>query len=605
VAPRDDEFLEETAVAVSQSIALDERSLQLLVMVAGGVQEFHLPPSGTPFDVGRSASSHIHIDAASVSRNHARIIPDGDAIYIQDLGSTNGTWLNGERLEMEPVPVNVGDAIRFGDVVAQLRGFRASRVFKPRLVTAVEFDERIGEEAERCVRYDRSLAVMAIEIAPVTDRSANTARSAVITNLRSLDVVTVRVPGRFDVMLAECSKEEALEVARRVFDTLQGRGISGRIGVAAYPTDVPSFDSLLLAAQLAMHSVAEEGIEVAKEGARTLQLGDREVIVAEPSMIRLFGLIERVAAGGLPILVFGETGSGKEIIAEAVHALGPRAEKPLVKLNCAAVPEQLLESELFGHEKGAFSGAESAKAGLFEAADGGTLFLDEIGEMNASLQAKLLRVLEDKRVRRVGATKERQVDVRIVAATHRDLKAAATEGRFRRDLFYRLSAMVLKIPPLRERRREVPLLAERFAAEAADQAGLGAVTLTSNTMAALKAYDWPGNIRELRNAISSAVMVCNGKEVKPEHLPPELTKVTTLEAALDSVPSDLTAQVDLGGLPLEEELRAIERRRISEALEACDGNQTQAAKLLGMPRRTLVRKLGSLDIEVGRKRRGR
>ncbi len=598
---RRDEFGEETAVAVGEAAA--DGSINLLVMVGGGVQEFNLQPSGSPFAVGRSTSAHIHIDAASVSRAHAQIESIGEGIYIRDLGSTNGTHVNGQPVGAEPVPINVGDAIRFGDVVAQLRGARASKIFTPRVVDTGKFDERVGEESERCVHYDRCLAVIAVDMMSRDDASINQGRSALVASLRSLDVVTSRAPGRFDLLLGDCSKEEADEIAQRIQDAMHARKVKAKLGVACYPSDVPSGDSALLAAQLAMHSLQDEGIGSAREGARTVQIGDREIIVAEPSMIRLYGLIERVAVGALPVLITGETGSGKEIVAEALHALGPRADRPMVKLNCAAVPEQLLESELFGHERGAFSGAEATKPGLFEQADGSTMLLDEIGEMNAMLQAKLLRVLEDKRVRRVGATQERRVDVRIVAATHRDLRAAVTEGRFRQDLYYRLSAMVLRIPPLRERRREIPLLADRFAAEVAKQANTRPVSITPSAMAALQGYDWPGNIRELRNVVAAAAVTCSGGEIELRHLPAEVAG-DGFEAAVETADIDRTTETHaIGEMPLEDELRSIERRRITEALEQCEGNQTKAAKLLGMPRRTLVRKLGALDIDVKKSRR--
>ncbi len=599
---RRDEFGEETAVA-GASDSYGDDSINLLVMVSGGVQEFNLLPGASPFSVGRSAAVDIHIDATSVSRRHANIVAADDGVFIQDLGSTNGTHVNGTLLGSDLVPINIGDAIRFGDVVAQLRGMRASRVLSPRVVEGTKFDERVAEEAERCVHYDRCLAVISAEVNPRTDSAVNSARSALFASLRSLDLVSARTPGRFDVLLAECTKEEASDIAQRFQDALRTRKLRGKIGVAAYPSDVASGDSVLLAAQLAMHSLGDSGIEIAREGGRTMRIGGHDVIVAEPSMLRLFGLIERVAVGALPVLVAGETGSGKEIVAEAIHAFGPRSARPMVKLNCAAVPEQLLESELFGHERGAFSGADNAKPGLFEMADGSTMLLDEIGEMNAMLQAKLLRVLEDKRVRRVGATQERHVDSRIVAATHRDLRAAVEEGSFRQDLYYRLSAMVLRIPPLRERRREIPLLAERFAAEIAQQAGARPVTISSAAMSALQNYDWPGNIRELRNVVGAAVVTCSGDEIAAESLPSELGG-SSFEVYSETPPIERTTETQALGLTLEEELRTVERRRISEALTQCEGNQTQAAKLLGMPRRTLVRKLSALDIATksGRRR---
>jgi DNA-binding NtrC family response regulator len=589
---------------------LSDAGVRLVVMVHGGVQEFNLPDRGSPCAVGRSPAAHIHINAKSVSRNHARIIPDGEGYLVQDLGSTNGTKVNGDKLADQPVRIAAGDTIVFGEVVAQLRLAARSKVYAPKLVRSGPFEERLLEEAERCVRYGRSLSALAIACDSDDLKRLNQAQSAIVASVRSLDVITQRTSGRFDVLLAECGKDEAHEVAIRVMEEFEARDLPVRVGVATYPDDVGSGDGLLIAAQMAMHGVDGDGMAVAGQGARTLQVGDVEVVIAEPAMVRLFGMVERMAAAPVPILVHGETGSGKEIVAEALHALGPRSKHQLVKLNCAALPEQLLESELFGHVKGAFSGADTNKPGLFEQADGGTLFLDEIGEMAPALQAKLLRVLEDKKVRRVGAVDERKIDVRFVAATHRDLKAAVADGSFRQDLYFRLSAMVLEIPPLRERPRELPMLAERFAAEAAEQAGIAEpIAIGERAAAALRAYDWPGNVRELRNAMSTAVMLAMSGSIGVDHLPPDVAAAVgdadSGPAAAPAPVGDSTGMIALAdkGISLEDELKALEKSRIEEALAACDGNQTRAAEYLGMPRRTLVRKLGSLGIETGRRKR--
>ena len=570
----------------------------VLLIVANGVREFDLAKSGD-FTIGRAPTVEIHIQAASVSREHAIITVAGRTVTMRDLGSTNGTKVNGEPVGKQPVTVNVGDAIRLGDVIAQLRGGRVSPIYPSQFVAPAELDSRITDEAERCIRYDHSMAAITIEVTDRQPRLAEIVEQVVGANLRGLDAASMRAPGRVDMLLVESDKDTALATAERVRASLSKRGLPVKVGVSVYPGEVPSPLSLLLSAQLAMHGAEDGKVGLAREGARMVQLGEREIVVAEPAVARLFALIERVASAPIPVLIHGETGSGKEIVAEAIHALGNRATAPLIKINCAAMPENLLESELFGHVKGAFSGADSAKSGLFEEAHCGTLFLDEIGEMSPSLQAKLLRVLEDHRVRRVGATKDRKVDVRVVAATHRDLKKEAAAGAFRQDLFYRLSAMVLKVPPLRERPREIVLLAERFLAEACDQNRTAPPTISPEVTDALDRYDWPGNIRELRNVIGGAVMQCDGDELQLSHLPDEFAEIAD-EDDDDELPITPDRR-----LPLDERLRAIERDEIALALDESAGNQTRAAELLGMPRRTLVYKLKSFGIEAPTPRRKR
>ena len=344
------------------------------------------------------------------------------------------------------------------------------------------------------------------------------------------------------------------------------------------------------AADLAARGAAGPGVYPATDAVRVLRFGDREVIVADRAMHRVFGLIERVAPTELSVLFTGETGTGKEVATTALHALGPRKRAPLVSLNCAALPEQLLESELFGHERGAFSGAVAAKPGLFEQAAGGTLFLDEIGEMSPPLQAKLLRVLETKRLRRVGGVDERAVDVRVVSATHRDLDREVATGGFRADLLYRLRGMQIELPPLRARPPELPIRAARFVAETLRAAGREVLPIADDAHAALRAYRWPGNVRELRHALTSAAVLAEGAAITAADLP------ETVRAGGGSSPGLRVSELGDDGLALDEAVRAYERDRIERAMAAVGGNQTQAAKLLGIPRKTLVSKLKILGL---------
>jgi two-component system, NtrC family, response regulator AtoC len=613
VSRRRDEFGEElshTDAAWSRAteadvgaVALDE-PLRLQVLVAGGVLEFDLPPDGTPLAVGRSPRAHVHIDSSSVSRSHALIVPGRGSAYVKDLGSTNGTYVNGTRVQGGPVAVRAGDMIRFGDVPAHVRPAPA-RSRAPRRLSGPELDARIVEEAERCIRSDRTLLVLAIEI---VGRDPDLEGWAIVAGcLRSIDLMCDRGDARIDAVVLDIEAGDGEALATRIVDALRARQLGARIGVASYPGDAPSPDALIVAANLALRGIAGTGAATARAGARQLVVGHREVVVAEPVMVRLYGMVERLASSRVTTLVTGETGSGKEIVAEALHALGSRAPRRLVKLNCAAVPEHLLENELFGHDRGAFSGATEAKPGLFEDAHGGTMFLDEIGEMTPALQAKLLRVLEDGRVRRLGSNRDRQVDVRVVAATHRDLRQLCDDGRFRSDLYYRLKGVVLHVPPLRDRPREIPLLADRFAAEAGDEVQRP-MTLSRAALAALTRYRWPGNIRELRHAISAAAIACDGDVIEVDDLPREIAGEVgheparrsrpgraPTEATIDVVVPDRTERVVL---PLAAELESIQRERIREALVACDGNQTRAAELLQMPRRTLVHKIAQLAIDV-------
>jgi two-component system, NtrC family, response regulator AtoC len=318
----------------------------------------------------------------------------------------------------------------------------------------------------------------------------------------------------------------------------------------------------------------------------------------DDGMAHLERLVERVAAASISVLLLGETGVGKEVMAESIHRRSPRRDRPFLRLHCAALSEALLESELFGHEKGAFTGAAAAKPGLLETADGGTVLLDEIGELPPSVQVKLLRVLEDRRVQRVGALAGRDIDVRFVSATHRDLDAEVSAGRFRADLFFRLNGITLRIPSLRERVGEIEPLARRFAEEASRRAGASApLALSPPALERLRGYDWPGNVRELRNVIERAVLLAGGAPISPEHLVFDGPGSGRLAPPREYAPPQAHGLPPSGPRADDD----AERQRIIEALARCAGNQTHAAKLLGIARSTLVTRLDAYGLPRPRK----
>jgi DNA-binding NtrC family response regulator len=315
-------------------------------------------------------------------------------------------------------------------------------------------------------------------------------------------------------------------------------------------------------------------------------LGMTAIIASEP-MQRLMDLVQRVARSSATTLVTGESGVGKELVARAIHNYSARASKPWVDFNCAALPEQLLESELFGHERGAFSGAETTKPGLFELAHQGTIFLDEVGELDARLQVKLLRVLDGAPYYRLGGVRKVSSDVRVVAATNRDLERAVAQGRFRSDLFHRLSQFTLHVPPLRTRQADIEPLARHFLAEHFPELHMG-----DSALSALHGYSWPGNIRELRNAVIQAGVMSQGGEITSQdfRLRPRLAPMDNSDTYGD----------DSDGRDEDSSLEGMERRMIEDALAATGGHQQKAAERLGISRRTLSRKLKLYESEQAR-----
>jgi len=337
-------------------------------------------------------------------------------------------------------------------------------------------------------------------------------------------------------------------------------------------------DSLIIAARAGTVAGAATSL-------RTYRIGTRNVIVADPAMARIYALVERLARVDLPVLITGETGSGKELAATMLHERSPRRDKPLVALNCAAIAESLVESELFGYERGAFSGAVGAKQGLLEAAHGGTVFLDEIGELPLAIQAKLLRVLETKRLTRLGDVREREINVRLVAATNRNLQDEVDAGRFRQDLLFRLNAATLQVLPLRERLKELGLLAELFLSEACREGNRQPIAIDPDAHALLASYRWPGNVRELKNVMEYFAATLHGGKLLASHVSERLGPPTALP--------DRTAGAGAPRMfvPIADEIRELEIQRMTQALDAAGGNQTRAAELIGMPLRTFFTKM--------------
>jgi len=313
---------------------------------------------------------------------------------------------------------------------------------------------------------------------------------------------------------------------------------------------------------------------------------------SEP-MLRLFDTVAQVAPSRSTVLIQGESGTGKELIAKAIHQNSPRRDRPFIPVNTGAIPSDLLESSLFGHVKGAFTSAINAKKGLFEVANGGTLFLDEIGTMSMDMQAKILRVLQDRRFMHLGGTSEIQVDVRIVAATNVNLQQAVKDGRFREDLFYRLNVICLELPPLRQRREDIPLLCQHFLKFYAEENGTEAPSLTPEALRILMDYEWPGNVRELENSMERGVVLSTTRTITPDLLPAQLTGNTYTASLMDHRPDASLFDV----------MEDIERRIIADRLERSHWNQTEAAEFFKIPLSTLNQKIKRLNVEIRKRPR--
>jgi len=540
--------------------------------------------------VGRGPEAEIPLRDTGASRAHARIVTAAGEAAVVDLASRNGTWVNGERVEGTRV-LAPGDVVAIGAAHLVLGGSRA----RPRrsVLEAAAFRARLDDEVERALSFERPLALLAVSLGADADPRA--AAHAVDASLRRVDVAGWGPEGWLLATLPERDLDEAAEVAERLLSDLGPSAPSARAGLAACPAHGCDAASLLAAARAAAGAAVALGVAPAEEGAARLEVGDQTVLVADPAMAEIYRLIRRVAASDLavPVLITGETGVGKENAAAAVHRWSPRRDGPFVTLNCAAIQESLVESELFGHEKGAFTGAVAARAGLLESAAGGTVFLDEVGELPPATQAKLLRALESRRVTRVGGVREVALDIRVVAATNRDLEAESRAGRFRLDLFHRLAVATVFVPPLRERPREVPLLARAFLDAACARARRPAMAIAPAALQAIARYDWPGNVRELKNAMEYAAAAVADPVLELYHLP---GRVRAAAGVVSQAPAPSSAppppsQPPPGFRPVADELRELERRRMAEALDAAGGVQNRAAQLIAMPLRTFAGKV--------------
>jgi two-component system nitrogen regulation response regulator GlnG len=416
-----------------------------------------------------------------------------------------------------------------------------------------------------------------------------------------LAFLDIRMPGPGGLREMGADTAVVIITAQNTFENAVEAMKRGALDYLVKPFGVAEVRALAGKA-LRVRALEREVHELRREVARQTTPGDR-LVGRSASLLDVFKTIGRVSARDVPVLVTGERGTGKELVALAIHAASPRAERPFVAVNTAAIPRELLESELFGHERGAFTGAVSVRVGRFREASGGTLFLDEIGDMPAELQAKLLRVLQEGEVTPLGSGRAERVDVRIIAATHRDPDAAVREGRCREDLLYRLRVIPNLIPPLRERRDDIPVLAEHFVARYAEGLAGGARALAEATVERLCRFDWPGNVRELENAIKRALVLTHSDVLSPEDFDfleegspsvkaradlPQLVRREVEDELDEPEPSEIYRHV----------LERVERPLIETVLERTDGNQIRAAGLLGINRNTLRKKIGELRIRL-------
>ncbi len=577
------------ATAMGDGGDMSPTTVLLLVYIEdrGGAKTRLIPlREDTPVGVGRSRTNVLQLDSDRVSRNHARLIRKGETVTVEDLGSRNGVRVNGRRIS-GPTRLSSGDEVQIGpaNIIVNLTSRPTQRAV---VNSASHLDSRIEAEVDRGLRYHRSVALLMLHLSG-SESAVDAVLERIVNHLRSMDTMAEYSVDEFAILVPESDAMMGAVLAKRLIAEAQqmsfaAEPITLRIGIAAFPVHATQPGELLARASAALRVARKGNSDEPRiaEGKEPRPQTD-EVVIGDPQMHRVYSLVHKVADTGMTVLIVGETGAGKEVVAERLHQASSRREERFVRLNCASIPETLLESELFGHERGAFTGADRRRIGYFESAKGGTLFLDEIGEISLMVQAKLLRVLERHRITRVGSTEEIEVDVRVICATNRDLELEVQRGNFREDLYFRISAFTIMVPPLRDRQGELQLLAQHFARQAAVESGCAIPQIAEETMEVLCRYEWPGNVRELRNAMERAVVLQENGVLTPEHFPERIRRSTLMNEA----PASIMAEND----DVRQQVADVERATIVAAMESCNGNQTHAARKLGLSRRTLIYKL--------------
>jgi transcriptional regulator with GAF, ATPase, and Fis domain len=628
-----------------------------LVGIGGPLKGAAFPLPAGEVSIGRDPSNHLWAPDPALSRRHCVVVASGEQVSIRDLGSRNGTLINGVPIEQQQM--RHGDQIYIGDSVLLflLNEDREQSARNP-----VEFQDTAAfEGSPLLLRAEDSLYLQPEKISATLPPSARRARdlnsllkiATGIGGIRDQDSLQWQLLGFiFDVVPAErgavllCDHPEeftstaAWDRARgpghpvRVSRTVVQRALNERVGLVV--SDVLGNDALrqvktlfeskvrsllcvpLVAADRVLGAIYldttsptvqfdEEHLQVMTAVAGIASLAfdnvrhwenlrqenqelraeialEHNMVGGSPAMRKVFDFIRRVAPTDSTVLIQGESGTGKELVARALHRNSSRANQPFVAINCAAITETLLESELFGHEKGAFTGAAVQKKGKVEVAEGGTLFLDEVGELAPGLQAKLLRVLQEREFERLGGTKPIKLNIRVVAATNRSLPEAVKAGSFRNDLYYRLNVVTLNMPALRERRDDISVLADHFAAKASRKCGMRVKPVSSEALACLMHYDWPGNVRELENAMERALVLGSTASILPDDLPE-----TVLEAS-----STTPASTD----KYHGSIKETKKQLILQALQQANGSYIQAAKALGMHPNSLLRLIRNLDLKA-------
>jgi len=410
-------------------------------------------------------------------------------------------------------------------------------------------------------------------------------RALALLDEHAVDVLLadVRMPGMDGLALLQrvlARERQPVCILLTAYGTVEMAVEAMKRGAQNFLMKPVNLDELDMVIRKELHTRAVEAENRGLREKLDAKFGMEGIVGNAPPMQKVFDVIRQVAPSTATVLVQGESGTGKELVAHAIHHLSPRAKGPFVAVHCAALSESLLESELFGHEKGAFTGATERRRGRFEMADGGTLFLDEIAEIPAPMQTKLLRVLEERRFERVGGQSSIEVDIRLIAATNRNLRELAERGSFRQDLFFRLDVVTVDLPPLRERVEDIPLLVHHFLAEFAEANRKPVSAISPAALRVLSGYAWPGNVRELRNVVEKMVVLSRGQELSLHEIPPQIAGDTGAGPAKQTVDPNLS-------------LAETEKRLILQAVEACGGNRTRAAERLGISRRTLLRKLNA------------